>query len=37
VRRVVDVDGSPTQWAITVEPQGGVDVATGDIIFAGAA
>ena len=30
------VDGSPTQWAITVEPEGGVDQATGDIIFAGA-
>ncbi len=36
VRRVVDVNGSPTQWAITVEPEGGVDQATGDIIFAGA-
>jgi hypothetical protein len=36
VRRVVDVDGSPTQWAITVEPEAGVDKATGDIIFAGA-
>ena len=35
VRRVVDVNGSPTQWAITVEPEGGVDQATGDIIFAG--
>jgi anti-sigma-K factor RskA len=37
VRRVVDVNGAPTQWAITVEPEGGVDKATGDIIFAGAA
>ncbi len=36
VRRVISVDGSPTQWAITVEPEDGVDVATGDIIFAGA-
>jgi anti-sigma-K factor RskA len=36
VRRVVAVDGSPTQWAITVEPEAGVDQATGDIIFAGA-
>jgi anti-sigma-K factor RskA len=36
VRRVVSVDGSPTQWAITVEPEAGVDKATGDIIFAGA-
>lgn len=36
VRRVLPVDGSPTQWAITVEPEGGVDKATGDIIFAGA-
>jgi anti-sigma-K factor RskA len=36
VRRVVDVNGSPTQWAITVEPATGVDKATGPIIFAGA-
>ena len=36
VRRVVNVDGKPTQWAITVEPEGGVDKATGDIIFQGA-
>jgi anti-sigma-K factor RskA len=35
VRRVLPVDGSPTQWAVTVEPEGGVDVATSDIIFAG--
>ena len=36
VRRVLSVNGSPTQWAITVEPEGGVDEATGDIIFSGA-
>lgn len=36
VRRVVSVNGSPLQWAVTVEPEGGVDLATGDIIFAGA-
>jgi anti-sigma-K factor RskA len=36
VRRVISVKGSPKQWAITVEPEGGVDVATGKIIFAGA-
>ena len=36
VRRVVDINGSPTQWAITVEPEGGVDKATGPIIFAAA-
>jgi anti-sigma-K factor RskA len=36
VRRVVDVNGQPTQWAVTVEPQAGVDKATGPIIFAGA-
>ena len=35
VRRVVSVDGSPSQWAITVEPEAGVDVATGEIIFSG--
>jgi anti-sigma-K factor RskA len=37
VRRVLPVDGSPSQWAITVEPEQGVDQATSDIIFAGAA
>jgi len=36
VRRVVAIDGSPTQWAVTVEPDGGVDAPTGDIIFSGA-
>ena len=36
VRRALPVDGAPDQWAITVEPEGGVDQATGDIIFAGA-
>ena len=35
VRRVVTVDGTPKGWAITVEPEGGVDKATGDIIFSG--
>lgn len=36
VRRVVPVQGHPTQWAVTVEPQGGVDLATGPVIFSGA-
>lgn len=36
VRRVVTVDGHPTQWAVTVEPEGGVDLATGPVIFTGA-
>ncbi len=36
VRRVVPIEGSPKQWAITVEPEGGVDKATGAIIFSGA-
>jgi len=36
VRRVVDVDGSPTTWAITVEPAGGVDAPTTKPIFSGA-
>ena len=36
VRRVVPINGSPKQWAITVEPEGGVDKATGPIIFSGA-
>lgn len=36
VRRVVPVDGRPTQWAVTLEPDGGVDKPSGDIIFSGA-
>ena len=36
VRRVVTVKGAPTQWAVTVEPVGGVDKPSSDIIFAGA-
>jgi anti-sigma-K factor RskA len=36
VRRVVTVDGQATKWAVTVEPDGGVDQPTGNIIFAGA-
>ena len=36
VRRVVTVDGQPTKWAVTVEPDGGVDQPTGTIIFSGA-
>jgi anti-sigma-K factor RskA len=34
VRRVLPINGSPKQWAITVEPEGGVDKPTGQIIFA---
>jgi len=37
VRRVLSVEGSPSQWAITVEPEEGVEKATTDIIFAGPA
>jgi anti-sigma-K factor RskA len=37
VRRVLSVDGSPSTWAITVEPQGGVDAPTGAVIFTGTA
>ena len=37
VRRVVDVGGSPTKWAVTVEPDGGVDAPTGDVVFSGSA
>jgi anti-sigma-K factor RskA len=33
VRRVLSVAGSPSAWAITVEPQNGVDAPTGDVIF----
>ncbi len=36
VRRIVSVDGSPAKWAITVEPQTGVDAPTGEVIFSGA-
>jgi anti-sigma-K factor RskA len=36
VRRVVTVSGKPTKWAVTVEPEAGVDLATGPVIFAGA-
>jgi anti-sigma-K factor RskA len=36
VRRAVDVDGSPDQWAVTVEPDSGVDAPTSDPIFSGA-
>ena len=36
VRKVVAVDGSPAQWAVTVEPQTGVDAPTGEVIFSGA-
>ena len=37
VRRVIDVSGSTTKWAVTVEPDGGVDAPTGDAIFSGSA
>lgn len=37
VQRVLDVDGSGTQWAVTVEPRAGVDAPTGAIIFSGTA
>jgi anti-sigma-K factor RskA len=37
VHRVVAVDGSSSQWAVTVEPAAGVDTATGPVIFAGTA
>lgn len=37
IQRVLDVAGSATQWAITVEPREGGEQPTGDIIFAGAA
>ena len=36
VRRVVTVAGQPTQWAVTVEPDGGVDKPSSDPIFSGA-
>jgi anti-sigma-K factor RskA len=37
VRRVIAVSGSTTKWAVTVEPDGGVDAPTGDAIFTGSA
>jgi hypothetical protein len=36
VRRVITVNGSPAQWAVTVESEGGVDAPTSDPIFSGA-
>ncbi|MEO7371596.1 MAG: anti-sigma factor [Ilumatobacteraceae bacterium] len=36
VRRVIKIDGDPKQWVITVEPEAGVALATGPVIFAGA-
>ena len=36
VRRAVPVNGSPDQWAVTVEPDTGVDAPTTAPIFAGA-
>ena len=36
VRRAVAVSGSPTTWAVTVEPAGGVDAPTTEPIFVGA-
>ena len=36
VRRPVAVNGSPTQWAVTVEPETGVEAPTTEPIFAGA-
>ena len=37
VRRVIAVSGSPAKWAVTVEPAGGVDAPTGDVIFSASA
>jgi anti-sigma-K factor RskA len=36
VRKPVAVNGSPTQWAVTVEPEAGVEAPTTDPVFAGA-
>lgn len=35
VRKPVAVNGAPTQWAVTVEPQGGVEAPTSAAIFSG--
>ncbi|MGZ4770023.1 MAG: anti-sigma factor domain-containing protein, partial [Ilumatobacteraceae bacterium] len=37
VRKVIALGGSPSKWAVTVEPAGGVDAPTGDVIFSGSA
>ncbi|MGZ4793619.1 MAG: anti-sigma factor [Ilumatobacteraceae bacterium] len=37
VRKIVAVGGAPSKWAVTVEPAGGVDAPTGDVIFSGSA
>ncbi|MCB1000138.1 MAG: anti-sigma factor [Acidimicrobiales bacterium] len=34
---VLDIDGDPTAWGVTVEPDGGSPAPTGDILFLGAA
>lgn len=36
VRKVLDVSGAPSQWAVTIEAAEGVDAPTSDPIFAGA-
>ena len=33
VRRVLTVDGAPSEWAVTVEPKSGVDAPTGAVLF----
>ena len=33
VRRVLSVDGAPSEWAVTVEPKSGVDAPTGAVLF----
>jgi anti-sigma-K factor RskA len=33
VRAVIDMDAAPQAWGITIEPEGGSDTPTGDVMF----
>jgi anti-sigma-K factor RskA len=35
VRRVIDIDGDPTAWGITIEPESGSPVPTEPVLFVG--
>ncbi len=35
VRRILNLDGTPLKWGITIEPAGGSVVATGELLFLG--
>jgi anti-sigma-K factor RskA len=37
VRRILSMDATPQKWGVTIEPQQGTTVATGDMLFLGQA